>query len=173
MTIIYSTEYNTKCCGVTFENNGNVKVQKIEDISHDKNIIYKVNPMETFLGKSESCMMTAMSGAFDKSVFDGSTILLKICEENDKHRYVYIGGNMVCTFLTNDKIYKFISNMGNNLTPYSIAIGWKDIYFLTPHFRFVEKEKIHYDDDVELFDYLCGKDSFKKLRTCKIHSNND
>ena len=45
--------------------------------------------MDTFLGISESCMMTAMSGAFDKSFFDRNTILLKICEEDDKHRYVY------------------------------------------------------------------------------------
>ena len=49
-------------------------------------------------------MMTAMSGAFDKSVFDVNTILLEICEENDKHRCLYIGGDMICSFLTNDKI---------------------------------------------------------------------
>ena len=89
--------------------------------------------METFLGKSESCMMTALSGAFNKSVFDGNTSLLKIIEENDKYRNLYIGGDMICSFLTNDKIYKYISNMGNNLTPYSIAIGQDNIYFLTSY----------------------------------------
>ena len=52
--------------------------------------------MELFVGKSQSCMMTAISGAFDKSVFNGKTILLKISEETDKHRYVYIGGDMIC-----------------------------------------------------------------------------
>ena len=26
-------------------------------------------------------------------------------------------------FLTSDNIYKYISNMGNNLTPYSVATG--------------------------------------------------
>ena len=67
--------------------------------------------------------MTLMSGAFEKSVFDGNTILLKISEENDRHRYVYIGGKKICSFLTNDIIYNYISNMGSNLTPYSIAIG--------------------------------------------------
>ena len=109
-----------------------------------------------------------MSGAFNKSVFEGNTILLKISEENDKHRYLYIGGDMICSFLTNDKIYKYILNMGNFLTPYSIAIGWKNKYFLTPHFRFVKKEKIHYDDDVELFDYDVS--NCEKLRMYKIHS---
>ena len=84
--------------------------------------------MEIFLGKSESCV-TAFSGAFNKPVFHGNTILLKKGQENDKHRYLYIGGDMVCSFLTNDKIYKHISNMGNNLVPYSIAIGEENIYF--------------------------------------------
>ena len=83
--------------------------------------------MEIFLGKIESCEMTAFSGAFDKLVFDGNTILLKIGQENNKHGYVYIGGDMVCSFLTNDGIYKYISNMGNNIVPYSIAIGWESI----------------------------------------------
>ena len=31
---------------------------------------------------------------------------------------------MTCSFLTNDNVYKNISNMGIKLTPYSIAIGW-------------------------------------------------
>ena len=50
MTIIYITENNTKCYGVTFQNKGWVRVQKLKDVSEDKKIIYKVNPMETFLG---------------------------------------------------------------------------------------------------------------------------
>ena len=51
--------------------------------------------------------MTAMSGAFDRRVFDGNTILLKISEERNRHRYVYICGNMVYPFLTNDNIYEY------------------------------------------------------------------
>ena len=104
MTIIYVTEYNTKCYGVTFQNNGWIKVHKFEDISDDKKTIYCVEPLEILLGKSESCLMTALSGVFDKPVFDGNTILLKVSEKNDKHRYLYFGGDMVCSFLTNDKI---------------------------------------------------------------------
>ena len=77
--------------------------------------------MESFIGKSEDCKMTYFSGARDKKVFIGNTILLEIGEENNKHRFVYIGGDKVCSFLTNDEIYKYISNMGNNLTPYRIA----------------------------------------------------
>ena len=153
MTIIYVTENNTKCYGITFQNNGMIRVQKLEDVSSDdKNNIYKVNPMETFLGKSQLCDTTKFSGARDKEVFDGNTILLKVSEKNNKYRYVYIGGDKVCSFLTNDKIYKYISNMGNNLTPYSIAIGWENIYYLTPYFRFVQRKNIDIVDINKLFD---------------------
>ena len=55
--------------------------------------------------------------------------------------------------------------------------------FLTPHFKFSESEKIVYNDllkinenSVDPYDYhisQCGKESFTKLRTYKIHSNYD
>ena len=126
-----------------------------------------------------------MSGALDKSLYDGNTILLKISEEIDRHRYVNIGGNVICSFLTNESICKYISNMGKNLIPYSIAIGMENIYFLTPLFTFIRREKTVVDDD----DLLktnensvdpygnhisqSGKDSSKNLRTNRIHSNFD
>ena len=97
--------------------------------------------METFLGKSQLCDMTLFSGAEDKEVFNGNTILLEIGKENNKHRYGYIGGDMVCSLLTNYRIYKYISIMGNNLTPCSIAIGWK-IYILYHHILYLLRKKI-------------------------------
>ena len=146
MTVIYITEYNCKCYAVTFENNGFVQVQQFEDVSEsDKNIIYSINPMESFLGKSNSCSMTALSGAFDKACFDGNSILLKVGIENGKNKYVYVGGNMVCSFMTSDNIYEYISNMGNNLSPYSFATGEKNYYLLAPNFSFFKKDKIDYD----------------------------
>ena len=92
--------------------------------------------------------MTLMSGALDKSVLDGNTLLLKIGEENDKHRYIYIYIYRwrYDMFFSNDNIYEYISNMGNSLTPYSIAVGHENIYFLTPHFEFIKREKINVND---------------------------
>ena len=174
MTIIYITENNCKCYGATFENNGRVKVQKFEDISKDKNTIYEVNPIETFIGKSQPCNMTRFSGARDKEVFIGNTILLEVGKENNKHKHVYIGGNMVCSFLTADAICKYISNMGNSLTPYSIAIGWENIYYLTPYFRIIKKENIDVDDIDKLFDIDYDDImSREKIEINKIHSNYD
>ena len=172
MTIIYLTEYNNKCYAVTYQNKGWVKVQKIKDVSNDENIKYEVNPMETFLGKSQLCDMTLFSGAEDKEVFNGNTILLEIGKQNNKHRYVYIAGDMVCSFLTNDRIYKYISNMGNNLTPCGIAIGCENICYLSPYFKFTTKENIAENDIDKLFDYQ-KISNCRKLRIYKIHSNYD
>ena len=57
------------------------------------------------------------------------------------------------------------------LTPYSIAIDDENIYFLTPHFKFIRRDKIDYDDllsrtenSVETYDYQlsnCGKGSLE------------
>ena len=174
MTIIYVTENNCKCYAVTFENNGFVQIQQFKDVSEsDKNNIYSINPMETFLGKSQSCSMTASTGAFDKDCFDGNTILLKIAIENGKNKYVYIGGDMVCSFLTSDNIYEYVSNMGNNLTPYSFATGEENYYLLAPNFSCIKKNKIDYDTILNGI-YVPDsdmKESFEELELCKIHSN--
>ena len=175
MTIIYITENNCERYGVTFQKNGCVKVQKFEDISEDKNTIYCVKPMEIFLGKSQVCNMTMFSGSFDKKVFDGNTILLKVSEENGKNKYIYIGGNMVCSFMTNDNIYEYTSNMGNNLSPYSFATSEECYYLLTPSFKFIKKDKIDYD---AILDGIYVPDSdikefFEELELCKIHPNYD
>ena len=171
MTVIYITEDNCECYAVTFENKGWVKVQKFEDGSLDENIIYTVNPMKTFLGKSQRCSMTTLSGAYDKGCFDGNTILLKVSVENGKNKYVYIGGDMVCSFMTSDNIYEYISNMGNNLSPYSIATGEKNYYLLAPNFSFIKKDKIDYNTLLEGI-YVPESDlPFEKLELCKIHSN--
>ena len=183
MTNVYSTEGNTRFSVVTFQNSGCIKKQKYKDISNLENNIFCVIPLEVFLSKSEICDMTLMSGAFDKSVIDGNTILLYMKGEYGRYRYVRFGRDMICFFLTNDNNYKNIANMGNNLTPYSIAVGDENVYFSTPHFKFIKREKI-FDKElletnkssVDPFDYHvsnCGKYSSKKIRKYKNHSNDE
>ena len=61
--------------------------------------------------------------------------------------------------------------MGNNLTPYSIAIGYENIYYLTPYFRYIKKKKVDVDDIDKLFDIdynIISK--YQKVRTYKIYS---
>ena len=174
MTVLYITENNCKSYAVTFENNGFVQVQQFEDVyESDKSIIYSINPMETFLGKSKSCSMTASSGAFDKSCFDGNTILLRVGIENGRNKYVYIGGDMLGSFMTSDNIYEYVSNMGNNLTPYSFATGEENYYLLAPNFSLIKKDKIDYDTILEGIYVPKSdlKESFEEIELCKIHSN--
>ena len=71
--------------------------------------ILRVNPVRLFLSKSESCEMTALSATFDKTEFDEIIVSFEIGEEDGKRRYVYIGGDMICPFLTYEKFYKYIS----------------------------------------------------------------
>ena len=173
MTIIYVTENNCERYAVTLQTNRYFKVQKFEDISNDENIIYEVNPMEMFIDKSQLCSMTEFSGAEDKEVFDGNTILLKIGKEDNKHRYVYIGGDMVSSFMANDNIYEYVSNMGNNLSPYSFAVDKENYYLLAPNFKYIKKDKIHYDTILNGI-YIPDsdlKESFDEIELCKIHSN--
>ena len=180
MTVISLTENNTRCYEVTVQNNVCVRVQKFENISDDENNIISVKPSNIFSGKSEVSDMTMMSGAFDKSIFDANVFLFKIIEENDRHRYAYIGGHMICLLLTNDNIYRYISKMGNVLPQYSMTIGDENIYFLIPHFKFIKREKIIIDEllksnrnSVHPFDYHvsnCKDGLFKKLRIKIFHS---
>ena len=142
MTIIYITENNTKCYAVTLRNNGYVKVQKFKDISNNENFIYHVKPMRLFLGKSQLGDMTRFSGALNKPTFDGNTILPKISEENGMCEYVYIGGDMVCSFMTSDNIHEYISNRGNKLCLYSVAIGEENYYLFAPNFKFIKRIRL-------------------------------
>ena len=60
-----------------------------------------------------------VSGANENPNFDGNTILLEK-EDND---YVYISESKNAKFKTNDRIIDYISLMGNNMCPYTFAIG--------------------------------------------------
>ena len=115
--------------------------------------------------------MTALSGAFDKSCFDGNTILLKVGIENGRNKYVYISGDMVCSFMTSDNIYEYVSNIGNKLTPYSIATGEENYYLLTPNISFIKKDKIDNDTILKGIYVPDSNLPFEKLELRKIHSN--
>ena len=117
--------------------------------------------------------MTALSGAFYKGCLDGNTILLKVGIENGKHKYVYIGGDIVCSFMTSDKIYEFVSNMGNNLCPYIVATGDENYYLLAPNFACIKKDKIDYDTILDVINVPDSdlKESLEEIELCKIHSN--
>ena len=172
MTINYITENNCERYGVTFQNNGYVKLQKFEDFSNDENSFYHVKPLRIILGKSQVYNMNMFSGGLNKPAFDGNAILLEKIEENGMHENVCIGGDMVSSFMTSDKLYEYISKMGNTLCPYTVATSEENYYLTAPNLNFIRKGKIDYDATLEGM-YPCEGESFKELELCKIHSNYD
>ena len=80
-----------------------------------------------FIGKS---CLNEMDEFFYNSDLDGNTILLELEEK----KYMFIGNMGVYTFETEDKIVKFISNVGNNQVPYAYAYGERNIYYLSDQF---------------------------------------
>ena len=127
-------------------------------------------------------MLIKLGSSDDLVFFNGNTILLKISEENDKNRYVYIGGDKIYSFITNDHIPKYFSIMGNNMIPYSIAVGEENVYFLSPQCKYTKRviiREVHLlktnGNSVDPFDYHLekhGPDRFENLLelTC-IHSS--
>ena len=82
--------------------------------------------------------MTQFSGALNNSNFDRNTILLE-CEDS---KYVYVSELEIFEFRTDDKILDYLSLMGNNMIPYTFAVGEKYTYFKSTHYRFFENERI-------------------------------
>ena len=90
-----------------------------------------------------------------------------------ENKNMYILVVIWCSFMTSDNIYEYISNMGNNLSPYSVTTGEEKYYLLAPNFKFIKKDKIDYNTilsgiyvpDSDL------KESFEEIELCKIHSN--
>ena len=68
--------------------------------------------------------------------------------------------------------------MGDNLTPYSIAVGQENICFLTPHFIIIKNDRINdselletNESSVDPFDYHisnCGKKFMKIQNSFKL-----
>ena len=58
---------------------------------------------------------------------------------------MFVGGESVYFFETEDKIVKLISNVGNNMVPYSAAYGEKNIYYQSDQYLFIPYESIIYE----------------------------
>ena len=154
-----------------------MNVYKSEKHKFDK-LFLSFRPNNIFIGTSEVCKLTEVSGAVDNSSdFDGNTTLLE-CEDNE---YVYISGLEIFNFKTDDKPIDYISLMDNNMIPYAIIIGEKYTYFISHHYKFFEKDNIEQgtllntiNGSLDPFDYHvenCGVHSFKKLERSLIRTS--
>ena len=62
--------------------------------------------------------------------------------------------------------------MGNYSSPYSIAIGLENIYYITPYFKYTKRENFDVIDIDKLFDYK-NISNCQDIETHKIYSNYD
>ena len=70
--------------------------------------------------------------------------------------------------------------MGNNMIPYTFAVGEKYTYFLSSHHKYIENDKIEErsllnatNNSLDPYDYhveTCVKDSFKTIERSQIHT---
>ena len=154
---------------------GDVYVYKYEKCKFDQPFL-SFQPKHLFIGKSKNCLMTEFSGANNSHDYDGNTLLL----EFEDNQYVYISGFEIFKFKTDDKIIDYISLIGNNMIPYTFAVGEKYTYFLYYRYKFIENDKIEEGTllnttypSLDPYDYhleKCGIDSFKNLERSLIHS---
>ena len=54
---------------------------------------------------------------------------------------MFTSGYESVKFATEDENIEFISNMGNNIIPYSIGVGEGDTNFLSEYYEFLKNEK--------------------------------
>lgn len=119
---------------------------------YDKFITYAFE--KAFVGESPKNKMTKFSGGFGLT---GNSILLYIGEQNEKHRYVFIG-DQIYEFSTNRRIKSFLSPVGNSDVPYPTAMDGKNVYFFLDRV-YVEKKffrGIKKMDWTDLYTYFYG-----------------
>ncbi len=93
-------------------------------------LIGKYEPVEIFIGKSFPNLMTIFSWGHGNK-WDGNSILLRIGHELE-YRYLFIGIE-IFEFTTDEKIYNFVSSVGNNAVPYPYAESDKWCYCFGSH----------------------------------------
>ena len=126
------------------------------------------------MGKCIVFNMLIKSGTLDKLEYSWNTILLKKSDENKKNIYVYVGADIIFSFITTHHIYfQYISKIGDNLIPYSIAVREENIYFLSPNCKYIKLGNIRNDElletkgiSIDPFNYhleIHGPNHFEKL----------
>ena len=100
--------------------------------------LFSFQAKNIFIGISKVCPLTEFSGANNSHDYDGNTLLLEF-EDNE---YAHISGLEIFKFKTDDKIIDYISLIGNNMIPFTFAVGEKYTYFLYNRYKFIGMIKL-------------------------------
>ena len=135
--ILSSTEYSSK------------KYQ----ISTFTRLVCRYEPEEIFIGKSCKNVMTKHSGAYG-NIYDGNSILLRIGSD----KYVHIGIE-VYEFVTDEKIIKYVSSVGNNCVPYPYAESANWCYCMSECKKIPKALCMNRETDGDVFNCGCENTS--------------
>jgi len=169
--------YPFKC--IIYENNtvnvhkGNY-LEEEGDVSYEKEVTYKFDAKDVFIGKSPLNKMTKFSGGHGDE-WDGNSILLDMGD----NEYIFIG-DKIFSFDAKAKITDFVSPVGNSAVPYPYATDELKNYYLIVYDEVVlhsaviaEKMKL-YDNPYDLSDDKKDlQQSFKKLVTKKTYAERE
>lgn len=134
------------------------------DVCTDENSIWQymrtIKYKKIFIGESPATAMTRFSGGYGKK-FDGNTILLHIM----KDVYAFIQTDVLLFKTNNEKITKYVSQVGNNDVPYPYAISDKNHYIIIEE-KIIPNEEV-VGDPIDYF-YNLDKKRAKTLKTIKM-----
>lgn len=133
-------------------------------------LVKKFKIQKSWVGKH-----TMITDEWDSKNSLGNTILAK----TDKDKYLFVGKE-IYEFETDDNIEKYYSMIGNNNTPYPIALGEKYVYFMLDK-KYLDKSE--FDDqkmnekkweDAYGYFYQWKNDKqkkFKKFKKVKVYDS--
>ena len=121
--------------------------------------------------------MTELSGDCDSSDFDGNTFLVG----SDDNEFIFIAVFQIMKLNTEDEIIDFISRMGNIMISTALAGREKHTYFISDHYKLLEKNNIEeetflncilYDSIIPYEDQVlkCSGEGFKTIKCNQFHS---
>jgi hypothetical protein len=141
-------------------NNGGYSFKvKTED---DKVLIYNYSTNElvytahhvkkVFMGNSPLCKMTEYSGGFGEE-YDGNSVILHM----DHDTYIYVGSS-IFSFVSYNKIKKYVSPVGNSAVPYPYAIDKYNYYYLMLEDIVMKIPTQYKDDPYDYYYSICEID---------------
>ncbi len=118
--VVVTGKKNKKNVVYVYQRTNDVLTKKytLDQIEIFNKFVAKIVPHEIFIGESLLNDMTKKSGGCGEK-WDGNSILLRVGNLRE-FRYLHIGV-IVCEFVTDQQITKYISSVGNNCVPYPYA----------------------------------------------------
>ena len=180
-----NTNYSNKEFGIYYTHDNGGRPYKIIinnnytniDIYYNYNnnnydLILNYNPKKIWIGESPLSEITKYGGGHGNN-FLGNSILIEL--ENNKHIFI---GHIIFSFISQNKIIKYMSEVGNNDVPYPYAVDSNNNYYLIIEEVILKNIPKDFNDNPYYY-YYNNKDKygdilgFNELTTNNNYNNED